>query len=97
MRVGYRRGGNGAPEGFIVYDERRRRVSFETGENDLGIRRLRDYLTRRQSFRIPESQVIDDYRIERAKPTDNRTFFELALCRAYAATEFWILWDTQEG
>ena len=51
-----------------------------------------DYLTTRRDFHIPESQRIDDYRIDRALPTDHVTYFELALCTLHANTEVWVDW-----
>jgi thermostable 8-oxoguanine DNA glycosylase len=45
-------------------------------------------------FRIPESNRVDDFRIDRVRPTKNRTYMELALCTLFANTGFWVYWGT---
>jgi hypothetical protein len=50
------------------------------------------HLTTKQEFHIPESQQIDDYRVDKAVPTEHVTYFELALCTLHAKTEVWVHW-----
>lgn len=50
------------------------------------------YLTTERDFKIPKSPEIDDYAVESAKPTDNKTYFELALCTLWANTGVWVVW-----
>jgi hypothetical protein len=57
---------------------------------------IEDYLSKTQTFRIPESQQIDDFRIERAKPTDSEMHFSLALCTMYHTIGVWVNWETKE-
>jgi hypothetical protein len=79
--------------GEIVYDETTKKVTIDaTGD----IAELEKYLTTVKRFKIPESQTMDDFRIDKAKPTKNKDYFTQALCSCYAHTGFWILWDTLE-
>ncbi|MBW8001748.1 MAG: hypothetical protein FVQ80_06960 [Planctomycetes bacterium] len=55
---------------------------------------IQRYLTTEREFKIPESQKIDDYRIDSAKPAENRTYFELSLNTLYANTGVFVHWDT---
>ncbi len=55
---------------------------------------IQRYLTTEREFRIPESQKIDDYRVDTAKPAENRTYFELSLNTLYAKTGVFVEWDT---
>jgi len=50
------------------------------------------YFTTEREFHIPESQRIDDYRVDKALPTDHITYFELALSTLYANTDVWVEW-----
>ena len=50
------------------------------------------YLTQERKFTIPESNSIDDYRIELARPTDNAEHFEQALSSLWAKTRVWVRW-----
>lgn len=58
---------------------------------------ITDYMSRAQTFRIPESQQIDDYREERARPTDSEMHFSLALCTMYHTIGVWVNWETKEA
>jgi hypothetical protein len=77
--------------GEVRYDERRREVQVDYD----GPRAAAElHLTAPRDFRIPESSRTDDYRVDRARPTENRTYMELALCTLHAETGFWVHWDT---
>jgi thermostable 8-oxoguanine DNA glycosylase len=52
------------------------------------------YLTTKREYKIPESNRIDDYRIDKELPTRNRMYFELALCTLYAETGVFVDWST---
>jgi hypothetical protein len=62
-----------------------------------GQQRVINYLTTEKSFRIPESQKIDDYRIDKARPTESLMYMELALCTMLAKINARPLWNTQTG
>jgi hypothetical protein len=88
MRVEIERDGK---RGAVSYDERRREVKVDYD----GPRAAAElHLTAPREFRIPESARVDDYRVDRARPTDNRTYMELALCTLHAEAGFWVHWDT---
>lgn len=45
--------------------------------------KLKKYFNKKRKFNIPETDVIDDYRVDTAKPVENITYFELSLCTMY--------------
>jgi hypothetical protein len=94
MKVGFRtiQEAQGKPEGWVTYDEQDHSLTVVGDPSG----RLALYLTTPRDFTIPESQRIDDFRIDRARPTENRTYMELALCEAFAEAGFWIMWETEE-
>ena len=53
-------------------------------------------MTTEREYKIPESNVIDDYRVERKVPTESEMHFELALCNLHANTGVWVRWDKEE-
>jgi hypothetical protein len=77
--------------GLVRYDEQTHLVDVEFDGPKTAVMR---HLTRKTVFRIPESQRIDDFREEEARPTESRTHMELALCTLYAETGFWVNWET---
>ena len=50
------------------------------------------YLEAKRTFKIPESNEEDDYREDVAIPTDELTYFELALSTLYAETGIKVEW-----
>jgi hypothetical protein len=90
MRVGIEKGGK---RGTVRYDERRREVEVDYGGPRAAVEL---HLTAPREFRVPESARVDDYRLDRARPTENRTYMELALCTLFAETGFWVDWETLE-
>lgn len=80
-------------EGRVKYDETAKQVRVDFPDENDEKAALR-HLTRKQEFRIPESQEIDDFRVDKAKPTDERTYMELALCTLFANTGLFVMWDT---
>jgi hypothetical protein len=73
--------------GHIEYDFDGTKVQWSvhhpggTIENELA-----EYFSTPREYRIPESQRIDDYRIDTALPTDDITYFKLSLCAMGANT-----------
>jgi hypothetical protein len=55
-------------------------------------KKIQKHLTTERRFKIPESGRIDDYRIDRVKPTDNETYFRLALGTLHTKTGVWVIW-----
>jgi hypothetical protein len=80
-------------------------INYDTKTKDLEVtfpdeskrKEIVNYLTTEMSFRIPESQKIDDYRIDKVKPVESLTYMELALCTMLAKISVRPLWNTQTG
>jgi len=65
--------------GEIIYDENDpKNFRIEHSDPDV-VEKVTEFLNEKRKYPIPESGRIDDYRIVEAMPTDNVTFFELAL------------------
>lgn len=77
--------------GSVEYDEQTHLVDVEFDGPSTAIK---SHLTSKRVFRIPESQQVDDFREETARPTESRMHMELALCTLYAETGFWVDWET---
>ena len=71
-------GNKGAQIGEITYDEETKIIEV-IGDHP-ALKKVKRYMGRMREFMIPVSQEIDDYRIDKAKPGDNLSYFELALC-----------------
>ena len=81
--------------GLVEYDNETQEVSVQL-ENAIKTREAHQFLTTRQTFRIPQSPEMDDYREETAVPTDSIMHMELALCTLFANTGIFVEWETQE-
>lgn len=79
--------------GSIEYDEQTHLIDVKLDGPSSAVK---SHLTRRMTFRIPESQRVDDFREETARPTESRMHMELALCTLHAETGFWVDWETLE-
>ena len=81
-------------KGTVSYDEQAKRsqVSFEDGDIRSAVE---DYLATEREFNIPESEKIDDYRVDTALPTDSLMYFELAMCSLWSSTGVWVDWSTE--
>ena len=53
---------------------------------------IEKYLHTKRKFKIPESNKMDDFRVDSAYPYDNLTYFELAMCELYTNTGIWVEW-----
>lgn len=79
-------------EGTVVYDEKEKKALVIFPDEEIE-ETINDYLTKIQSFRIPQSQKIDDFEVMKAKPIDNETFFSLALSSMYSEIDVWVDWS----
>ena len=82
--------------GQINYDPKTKELNG-TFHNESKRLEIINYLTTEMSFKIPESQKIDDYRIDKAQPTESLMYMELALCTMLAKINARPLWNTQTG
>ncbi|MFC1876624.1 hypothetical protein ACFL2E_05045 [Thermodesulfobacteriota bacterium] len=79
-------------EGQIEFDDSNP-VKYSVIFPDEKIReQIIQYLNTPQEYRIPESQRIDDFRIDWAKPTDDMMYFDLALCTLHNELGLWVAW-----
>jgi len=78
-------------EGTIEYSEKDKlpKVVFPDSET---VADIMDYLNKEREFRIPESNKIDDYRIDKVIPTTDEMYFSLALCTLWANTDVFVGW-----
>ena len=51
----------------------------------------------KREFNIPESQKIDDFRVDKVFPKDSTTYFELTMCTLFANTGVHVDWKTQNN
>ena len=63
-------------------------------KDELVKRQVEEHLNTPRTFRIPESQKIDDFREETASPTESLMHFELSMSTLYAETGVWVDWGT---
>ena len=81
--------------GEITYDEETKIIEV-IGDHP-ALKKVKRYMGRMREFMIPVSQEIDDYRIDKAKPGDNLSYFELALCTLWAEIGVWVDWKSQRS
>ena len=78
----------GELNGTIEYNDSKAVVNIEGPvKND-----IERYLHTSRKYWIPESQRIDDFRIDTAKPVDSLTYFELALCTLFDKLGVYVDW-----
>jgi len=69
-------------KGSLIYDDNpdAKPVSFAVLSDDMKlVNKLEKYFNRKREFYIPESQLIDDYRKDYARPVDELTYFEISI------------------
>jgi hypothetical protein len=77
-------------EGRIIYDPENL-AGFKVEFSDEAKREeIETYLKSEREFWIPESNEIDDYRIDKARPIDDVVYFELALSSLYGQTRVFV-------
>ena len=57
---------------------------------------IRKYFGRKRSYKIPESDRIDDYRVEKKVPTESPMHFDLALCELYNNLGVFVIWRGED-
>lgn len=81
----------GGVEGSLEYNDSRP-VEFSVSHKDPKVvERVRSHFTTPRQFRVPESQKIDDYRIDFLPPVTSHAYFEQALCVLWANTDVEVL------
>jgi hypothetical protein len=88
MKVGIKKG---KQKGTIFLNEET--MAYGVVFPDKKVRaQIKRYLEKEREYRIPESQEIDDFRLERAVPTKSPMHFDLALCTLWANTGVYVIW-----
>jgi hypothetical protein len=77
-------------KGFIAYDPLSLASVIVEFPDETKRQEIETYLKTEREFWIPESNEIDDYRIDRARPIDSVIYFELALSSLYGALDVWV-------
>jgi len=78
--------------GRIEYDEYTRQVMV-TFPDRATEKRIQEYLTTERAYLMPESHVLDDYREEKAIPTQSGMHMERALCTLFSRTGVAVDWN----
>jgi hypothetical protein len=81
--------------GTITYDGKTKELIVDFPD-PVVVDEVEDYLNTKQVYKIPESQRLDDYREELARPTDNETFLDLALCGMEDVNDVEVTWPKEE-
>ncbi len=77
--------------GKILYDEEAKTVSIEGLPPEKAVE-LEVFFTMEHDFFIPQSDQVDDFKVEQRKPIENVLDFELALCSLCSNTGVWVDW-----
>ncbi len=81
----------GSQKGHISYNPSTKSLTVRFPDDDI-VEDIEEYLNTPRVFRIPESQQLDDFREETAKPTDSTMHMNLALSTLWANTDVMVNW-----
>jgi hypothetical protein len=93
FRVGIEHEGK---KGWITYDEQKKEFKVEHPDTNI-VKAVTEYLNTKQEFRIPESDRLDDFRVDVVLPGESRMYAKLALSSMYGKTGVLVLWDLKEN
>lgn len=79
--------------GFVQYNAGDVDISFPDKEK---ARKIKSCLTKKQEFKIPESQRIDDYRVDVVSPTENEDYFLMALSGLAGCSGVVVDWENSK-
>lgn len=86
------REGRGGAQGSITFDPETQKVTVDLQLGQKRNKLVKEFFTTPREFRIPESDQIDDYRVEVKKPIDGEDYFNMAMTELYGATGVYVLW-----
>ena len=82
--------------GTLTYDEMEKdgKVAFEVLSESSSLKNMiKQYFTKKRDYDIPESQVLDDYRLDKdVVPTKGLMYFELALMELSVQRQVEVKW-----
>ncbi len=81
--------------GTVKYDPKKQSVFVDFPDEEV-TGKIMEYLNTPREYKIPESQGIDDYRIEKKLPTESTMYLELALNTLWARTGVFVDWSTEK-
>ena len=76
-------------KGFIEYNEKSKSIVVFFPDKAV-VKEVEKHLTTKRDFKIPESQEIDDYRIDHVAAVENKTYFSLGMSDLFAATNVFV-------
>lgn len=85
----------GDTRGTVKYDEKNKEIFVDFPDEEKR-KEILKYLITERTFRIPESQKIDDYREDKARPVENITYLELSLSTLEVNTGIMVDWKTEK-
>jgi len=85
----------GQGKGVVSYNTKSKVIEVDYPSESIR-QSILSYLMTKREFQIPESQQLDDYRIDKAYPSDNITYFQLAMCTLWANTGVLVDWSTEK-
>lgn len=81
--------------GIVEYTPETKELRVDHPDDDVK-RKVTRYLRKERDFWIPESNRIDDYRVDKAKPIDGQTYMDLGLSSMWSETGVWVHWEEAE-
>lgn len=85
---------NNNKSGLVSYDTELKTITVEFPDEEVR-KGVENYLALEKEFKVPESQQIDDYRVDKAFAKDSLMYFELSMCTLDANTGVFVNWETQ--
>lgn len=78
--------------GTISYTQVTKKVEIDLDIPAARKKKLMSFFTEPREYWIPESDKIDDYRVEPHPPIENTDCFRMAMSELYGATGVYVLW-----
>ncbi len=82
--------------GWVIYDPKNKYLAVEFPDEALRMK-VESYLSAEREYRIPVSQQLDDYRVDKQVPTESLMYMQLALCELYMTLGVWVNWKNYNG
>jgi hypothetical protein len=79
-------------KGTVMYDTEKKEFKIEHPDRGI-IERVTEYLNAKRKFQIPESDRIDDFRLDIGLPGESEMYAQLALSEMYGETGVLVEWD----
>ncbi len=80
--------------GNVIYDEKTKELEVDL-DNTIMKNAVSSYLRTEREYWIPTGDGIDEFRVDKAKPTESLMYMELALSSLWGNTGVWVDWETE--